>query len=303
MSARIPNAAWVRAAAIAGAAALSVPGAVLGAEPQQLGRGKYLFDAGGCANCHTDAKNKGPLLAGGRALKTPFGTFYGPNITPHPGFGIGRWSDGDFVRAMREGVSPAGEHYYPAFPYTSYTRMTDRDLLDLKAYIFSLPPVARPSRDHEVSFPYNIRLGLSLWKALYFEPGPLSPDEARPPEWHRGRYLAEALTHCAECHTPRGWLGGLDRDRWMAGAAKGTGPDGEATPNITPDPEAGIGQWSLEEVAEVLKTGTLPDGDEVGSLMYDVVGNGTSRLTDADRRAIAIYLKSLRPIPGPGGGE
>ncbi len=261
-------------------------------------RGAALFAAGGCANCHTDTGNKGPLLGGGTPLKTPFGVFYGPNISSDPEHGIGNWSDNDFIRAMRDGISPSGRHYYPSFPYTSFTNLTDADMLAIKAHIMSLPPVATPSRPHELSFPYNIRLGMMVWKWLYLEKGPLAPDPARPDAWNRGRYLAEGLAHCAECHTPRGRLGALDRSRWMAGTARGEGPDGLAVPNITPHAD-GIGDWTVEDIAESLKSGMLPDGDFFGSLMADVVENGTDQLTDEDRHAIAVYLKSLTSLPRP----
>jgi mono/diheme cytochrome c family protein len=273
-----------------------------------LSRGKYLFDAAGCGNCHTDRRIKGPPLGGGPALKTPFGTFYGPNISPHRRHGIGAWSTADFIRAMRDGVSPDGRHYYPAFPYGAFTLMTDNDLKYLKAYIFSLAPVARPSRRHDVKFPFNIRAGLWLWKALYLEKGPFSARPGRSGQWNRGAYLVEALTHCAECHTPRTALGGLRRGLWMAG--NGDGPDGERVPNITPDAKTGIGKWSRADIIESLESGTLPDGDEFSSPMADVVEHGTSKLSPADRLAIAVYLKSLKAIehsppdkPKPGPGE
>lgn len=266
----------------------------LAAEDAALTRGKYVFDAAGCANCHTDRAKKGPLLGGGPAIKTSFGTFFAPNISPHPKQGIGAWSEAQFIRAMREGVSPEGEHFYPAFPYASFTLMTDRDLKDLWAYLLSVPPVDRPSRPHVIGFPYNIRAGLWLWKRLYLEKGPFKAQPDKSPEWNRGAYLVEALTHCGECHTPRTWLGGLERDRWLGGNPDG--PDGERVPNITPDAKTGIGKWSLEEIIDALATGNLPDGDEVGSLMADVVQHGTSKLTDADRRAITVYLKSVPPV-------
>ncbi len=259
-----------------------------------LSRGEYLFNAAGCANCHTDRRNKGPLLGGGPALKTAFGIFYGPNISPHPTQGIGGWSEADFIRAMREGVAPDGSHYYPAFPYGSFTLMTDSDLKDIKAYIFSLAPVARPSRRHDLAFPFNVRAGVWLWKALYFENGPFKPRRNRSRQWNRGAYLVEALVHCGECHTPRTALGGLRRRLWLAG--NGDGPDGERVPNITPDIKTGIGKWSAGEIVEALELGMLPDGDDFASPMADVVEHGTSKLTPADRLAIAVYLKSLKAI-------
>ncbi len=262
--------------------------------------GAVLFAAGGCANCHTDSKAKGPPLGGGAGIKTPFGTFYPPNISSHPEFGIGKWSDADFIHAMRSGTAPGGVHLYPAFPYVSYTNLTDADLLALKQHILSLPPVAVKSRAHDLGFPFNIRFGMVLWKWLFLDQGPMRPDPAQSAEWNRGRYLADGLVHCAECHTPRNVLGALDRDRWMAGNAKGEGPEGEAMPNITSHMTDGIGKWSVEEIAESLASGTLPDGDSFGSLMADVVEKGTAQLSDADRKAIAVYIKSLKPLAGRG---
>lgn len=259
-----------------------------------LQRGAYVFAAAGCAGCHTDVKNRGALLAGGRALDTPFGTFHTPNITPDRETGIGAWSDEDFVRALREGVSPAGGHLYPAFPYTSYTLMSDDDMLALKAYIFTLPAVRREVREHELDFPFGWRFLLGPWKMLNFTPGPFVADPARGETWNRGAYLVEALGHCGECHTPRDALGGLDRERWLAGTTDG--PDGDKVPNITPDAETGIGSWSASQITGVLRSGLLPDGDVVGAGMGEVVNNGTSRLTPEDRGAIAEYLQSQPPV-------
>jgi mono/diheme cytochrome c family protein len=262
----------------------------------QIDRGAYIFTAADCGACHTDVKGKGPPLAGGRPLATPFGTFYSPNITPDPETGIGRWTDADFIRALREGVSPAGDHYFPVFPYPSFTRMTDQDMLDLKAYIFSLPPVAQANREHEIGFPYGWRPSVWFWKQLNVTSGALTPDPEQSPEWNRGAYLVQALGHCGECHTPRGWLGGLDRSAAYSGTTDG--PDGEKVPNITPDPDTGIGTWSPADVVRVLRTGQLPDGDFVGSVMGEVV-ESTSKLTDADRQAIAAYLATLPPVANP----
>jgi mono/diheme cytochrome c family protein len=289
----------LRLAALAPVAALLclAPAAALAqADQAQIDRGAYIFTAADCGACHTDVKGKGPPLAGGRPLATPFGTFYSPNITPDPETGIGRWTDADFIRALREGVSPGGDHYFPVFPYPSFTKMTDQDILDLKAYIFSLPPVAQPNREHEIDFPYGWRPSVCFWKQLNFTPGALTPDPAQSPEWNRGAYLVQALGHCGECHTPRGWLGGLDTSVAYSGTADG--PDGEKVPNITPDPDTGIGTWSPADVVRVLRTGQLPDGDFVGSVMGEVV-ESTSELTDADRQAIAAYLASLPPVANP----
>jgi mono/diheme cytochrome c family protein len=289
----------LRLAALAPVAALFclAPAAVPAqTDPARIDRGAYIFTAADCGACHTDVKGKGPRLAGGRPLATPFGTFYSPNITPDLETGIGRWTDADFIRALREGVSPAGDHYFPVFPYPSFTRMTDQDILDLKAYIFSLPPVAQANRAHEIDFPYGWRPSVWFWKQLNFTPGAFTPDPAQSAEWKRGAYLVQALGHCGECHTPRGWLGGLDTSVAYSGTTDG--PDGEKVPNITPDPETGIGTWSPADIVRVLRTGQLPDGDFVGSVMGEVV-ESTSKLTDADRQAIAAYLAALPPVANP----
>ncbi|MGH6932118.1 MAG: c-type cytochrome [Dongiaceae bacterium] len=278
-------------------AVVAAVGRLANAEPAQLERGAYIFAAAACAACHTNVKEKGALLAGGRALATPFGTFHSPNITADPEHGIGRWSDAEFIRALREGVAPDGSSYFPVFPYTSFTKMTDADMIDLKAYILSLPAVAQPDKPHDIDFPFGWRLTLTPWRWLNFTEGALETDFGQSAEWNRGAYLVEALGHCGECHTPRGWLGGLDTDEAFSGTAKG--PDGGKVPNITPDEATGIGTWSDRDITGLLKTGILPDGDVVGSVMGEVINQGTSRLTDDDRAAIAAYLRSLPPIENP----
>jgi mono/diheme cytochrome c family protein len=266
------------------------------AEPSSTERGAYLFAVAGCASCHTDFAKKGLLLAGGSPLKTPFGTFYGPNITPDRTYGIGSWSDTDFIRALRDGVRPDGAHLFPTFPYTSFTLITDDDLRDLKAYIFSLPPVAQPSRPHDITFPFSWRWLQTFWRWLNFTPGPFKPNPARSAAWNRGAYIVQALAHCGECHTPRNMMGGLE-----TAAFSGTtdGPEGQKVPNITTDPETGIGRWSHRQITGFLRTGFLPNGDVAGSLMAEVIGRSTKKMTDADRDAVATYLESLRPIPNP----
>lgn len=286
-----------RTATAFGLLVAGLAGCVSAVRAEQAGdsrRGEIIFNAGNCTSCHTDVKNKGPLLAGGRRLATPFGVFVSPNITPDPTHGIGRWTDQDFIQAMRKGLSPQDRHYFPVFPYPAFTKLSDQDLLDMKAYIFSLPPVAQPSKPHEVGFPFNLRLGAAFWKWLYFKEGSLKDDPARDPLWNRGRYLVEAAGHCAECHTQRNLLGGLQRDMWLAGSADGA--EGKSAPNLTPDKETGIGGWSDGDLRDFFKTGTMPDGDVVGGLMAEVVDNATSRLSDADVRAIIVYLRSLPPI-------
>jgi mono/diheme cytochrome c family protein len=259
-----------------------------------ISRGAYLFRIAGCQGCHTDVKNKGAPLAGGRALATPFGTFYGPNITAHPKEGIGGWSDADFVRALREGISPEGQNLFPVFPYPSFTGMSEADMLAIKAYIFSLPPADRVNRPHEVDFPFGWRFLLTFWKWINFSEGPMTSDPKQSEAWNRGAYLVKAVAHCGECHTPRDALGALDAAMDFAGTLDG--PDGWAVPNITSDPETGIGRWSDGDLRFLFRTSLLPDGDAVDGVMAEVVENGTSHLNDNDLEAIITYLKALPPI-------
>lgn len=268
-----------------------------GPDPEAQKRGAYVFAVAGCASCHTDKKNNGALLAGGPPLETPFGTFYGPNITPDPTYGIGTWSDVDFIQALREGLRPDGAHLYPAFPYPSFTLMTDRDMLDLKAYIFSLPPVAQPSREQDVSFPVSWRWLQTFWRWLNFTPGPYVPDPAQSETWNRGAYIVRAMAHCGECHTPRDFMGGLETSSALSGNA--SGPDRMKTPNITPDKATGIGTWTHKQIVMFLATGLMPNGDVVGSAMGEVIANGTSKMTESDRQAVATYLESLPAIANP----
>ncbi len=281
-------------------------GGAFAQDADRLAKGEYLFHAANCQSCHTDSKSKGALLAGGRALETPFGTFYGPNITPDETHGIGGWSDEDFVRALRHGQAPDGSRYFPVFPYTAFTKMTDEDMLALKAYIFSLPPVDRPNKPHDIDFPFGFRFLMTFWQWLFFEPGVLAPDPARSEQWNRGAYLVEALGHCGECHTPREITGALDQSMAYAGTLDG--PDGDAVPNITPDPETGIGTWSDKDLIFMFRSSLLPDGDAVGGTMAEVVQNGTRYLTQEDLEAIVAFLRALKPIhnqigePKPAGG-
>ena len=260
-------------------------------------RGAYLFAAGGCAGCHTDVKNAGPPLAGGRALETPFGIFYSPNITPDAETGIGNWTAADFAHALRDGVGPDGDAFFPVFPYTSFTMMTDADIADLWAFMQTIPPVVRENREHDADFPFGWRGLLPIWRWLNFEPGPLAPDPALSEAAARGAYIVNALGHCGECHTPRDMLGALDRDVSLSGTPDG--PEGGKVPNITPDEETGIGRWSDAEIMRVLETGMLPDYDVVGAGMGEVVRNSTSLLTPTDRAAIVDYLRTLPPVANP----
>lgn len=288
------------AGAVAVFAAVAGPGALpaRAADPASadpVERGAYVLAAAGCASCHTAAGPEAAPLAGGRALETPFGTFYAPNITPDPEHGIGRWTEADFRRALREGRAPAGFAYFPSFPYTAYTGMTDGDIADLWAYLRTVPPSPQADREHDLDPPFGWRWLLPVWRALNFSEGPVeAPLGQRPEAWYRGAYLVEVLGHCGQCHTPRDRLGGLQEDRHLAGAA--AGPDGRRVPNITPDRAAGIGRWSQEDLIGFLEIGMTPDGDFAAGAMQDVITNTTSKLTDADRRAMAIYLRSLPPI-------
>jgi len=250
-------------------------------------RGEYLSKAGGCVACHTEEKEGAVRYAGGRALKTPFGTFYGPNITPHPNAGIGDWKEADFVRAMREGVSPEGDNYFPAFPYTSFTKMTDADLADLWAYLRTIPPSDKASRTHDLKAPYGWRWLVTPWKWLYFRPGPFKPDPAASPTVNRGAYLVQALGHCGECHTPRNLLGAPRADRYLAG---GKGPEGKRVPNLTP---TGLSRWSDAELTDFLVTGLTPDGDIAAQAMGEVIRNTTSQWTRKDLGAVIAFLRSL----------
>jgi mono/diheme cytochrome c family protein len=281
----------MRPARHAGTLALLLAAGIGSASAQgDVRRGEYLAKAAGCAGCHTEAKKDAVPFAGGRALKTPFGTFYGPNITPHPDAGIGRWSEADFIRAMREGVRPDGGNLYPAFPYPSFTKIVDGDLRDLWAYLRTLPPSGRANQTHDLRFPYGWRVLVSAWKLLFFTPGPFTPDPRAAPAVNRGAYLVQALAHCGECHTPRNFLGGPNLDRYLAG---GKGPDGKRVPNLTPTRTK---NWSDEDLQEVLTTGITPDGDHVAATMAEVVRNSSSQLTNADLAAVIAYLRSLPPI-------
>ncbi len=257
--------------------------------------GACFLRLGGCVACHTDAKRNGAFLAGGRPLNTPFGTFYVSNITPDPETGIGGWSNGEFIQAMTRGTAPAGHPYFPAFPYTSYTRMTEADLIDLKAYLDTVEPVANPVPPHDLHFPFRLRWLLKAWQLLYFDPGTFKPDPERSEIWNRGAYLVNGPGHCGECHTPRNFLGGPRRDRFLAGTR--SGPDGKPVPNITPHEEHGIGRWSKGDLVFALQTGILPDGDVLGGAMAEVVDEATSHLERADLEAIAEYLLSVPPLP------
>jgi len=265
--------------------------------PGDAAKGKRIFYAGGCTSCHAKPGSQGDArlqLVGGLALKTPFGTFVPPNISQDAKDGIGAWSVEDLANAMLKGVSPSGEHLYPAFPYASYARMKPGDIADLYAFLKTLPAVAGKAPGNSLMFPFNIRRGIGLWKLLYLGDQPVvSLPEGTPDPVMDGRYLVEGPGHCGECHTPRDFAGGTKKSEWLAGAvaAEGSG----IVPNITSG-EGGIGNWSEADIANYLETGFTPDFDSVGGAMVDVQRN-MAELTPEDRAAIAAYLKAAPPHP------
>jgi mono/diheme cytochrome c family protein len=292
-----PTALIVVIVLIAGTAWLIVPWHGAPPEIAEIGdpaHGEYVLRLGGCVTCHTDQSNGGALLAGGRALVSPFGTFYTSNITPDPDTGIGGWSTGEFVRAMTEGISPEGHPYYPAFPYPSYTHMTRQDLVDLKAYLDTVDPVANEVPDHDLDFPFGFRPPLEGWRLMFFEDGTFEPDPTRSDAWNRGAYIVNGPGHCSECHTPRNALGAPERDRFLAGTRDG--PDGKPVPNITPHAD-GIEEWSKGDLVFAFQTSILPDGDVFGGAMGELVKDGLSHLAKEDLEAIAEYLLSVEPLP------
>ncbi len=259
-------------------------------------RGQLVFAAGDCASCHASPGQPDRLhLGGGLALASPFGTFHVPNISPDPVDGIGAWQTKDLANALLSGVSPGGSHYYPVFPYPSFAHMSVPDVVDLMAYLRTLPPVSGRAPPHELNLLFRIRGFVGFWKLLYFDQSPIKPDSRHDDEWNRGRYLVESIGHCAECHSSRNLLGGIRESTRFAGGVdpEGTGYD----PNITP---GHIGSWSKQQIVTMLQTGETPDRMRVGSSMSEVVAN-MAMLPDSDRRAIAAYIKSLpaRSTPRP----
>lgn len=272
----------------------TVAAGALGAHQPDLANGRTMFIAGGCSGCHASpgAEDKS-RLGGGLALKSPFGAFYVPNISSDPRDGIGAWSEADFVTALNKGTSPDGRHYFPAFPYASYQRMRFDDLRDLFAYLKTLPAVSGTARDHDLVFPFGFRRGVGLWKLLYLDGVPFTPDPAKSAALDRGAYLVEGPGHCVECHSPRNFIGGIIAAQRFAG---GPNPEGKGwIPNIT---QKDLGDWSEKDIAYLLEAGQTPDGDSIGSSMTEVVRH-TAQLAPEDRAAIAAYVKSLPPVEGP----
>jgi mono/diheme cytochrome c family protein len=261
------------------------------ADDTLLTRGEYVLRISGCSHCHT--AEGGEHLAGGRALPTPFGTFYTPNISSHKTAGIGAWSVGEFQRALHQGVAPDGSDYYPAFPYTSYTRIVAEDARALHAYILSLPAFALPNRVHELAWFLRWRLVARVWKWLFFSAGEFQQHPEQSAKWNRGAYIAEAMGHCGECHTPRNLLGALRKDLAYAGNA--IGPEDELVPNITPHEDTGIGDWSRADLHQFLEFGELPDGEYAAGSMDPVI-EGLQHLTPDDRDALTDYLRALLSV-------
>jgi mono/diheme cytochrome c family protein len=279
-----------------------VPASALPPYTPNLDNGRTMFNISGCASCHA-VPNINPdkvdrsQLGGGLALKSPFGTFYVPNISPDPKDGIGKWSEANFVTALWKGTSEYGNNLYPAFPYTSYQHMQLDDVRDLFAYLETLPPVPGRVRRHDLAFPFNERRLIGGWKLLFLHGGPFVPDPSKSAQWNRGAYLVNGPGHCAECHSPRNALGGIIENERFAG---GPSPDGQGwVPNITPVGLQRLDEvWSQKDIASFLADGMMPSGDFAGGTMADVIRN-TALLTIDDRAAIAAYIAALPPVVGP----
>jgi mono/diheme cytochrome c family protein len=251
----------------------------------QIERGRYLAVVGDCAACHT-LPGSGHDLAGGRPIETPFGMLRAPNITPDPETGIGAWTEQEFVDALTKGTGRNGMHLYPAMPYTYYTKVSGADALAIRAYLTTLPAVHNPVRTNQLPFPLNIRAAMIAWDALFFKDGAFRPVAEKTAEWNRGAYLAEGLGHCGMCHTPKNFLGADESGRRLQGYRL----QGWFAPDITSDPRRGLGGWSVEEIASYLKTGHSRVSAATG-LMAETLHLSTSHMSDADLRAIAVYLK------------
>jgi len=277
------------------AALLALEGPTSAALPQRdaTARGAYLAAAAGCDQCHTNVADSGPTYAGGRIFESRFGIVASPNITPDRETGIGRWQSSDFARAIRWGIAPDDSHYLPDFPFRFYNRLTDDDFQDLVAFLKTVLPVSQVNRANGISFISTGRARAAIAVAAEVFPGPMLPDLSKDVAWNRGAYLVATVGRCGDCHTPRNFLGAPETTRLLAGSS--AGPGGKVAPNITPDPGTGIGKWSEEEIVNLLKDGQTPNFDFVGGAMAEIVRN-TSRLDNADRHAIAVYLRALPAI-------
>ena len=286
----------MRAALCGLALVLSFGGAVAGdidkQDFKQIERGRYLTIVGDCAACHT-LPGSGRNFAGGRPIETPFGNILAPNITPDRQTGIGAWTDDEFVNAMQKGTGRNGTHLYPAMPYTYYTKITRDDALAIRAYLDTVPAVYNPVNPNQLPFPFNIRASMIFWDRLFFTPGTFRPAADKSEQWNRGAYLAEGLGHCGLCHTPKNFLGGDKASEPLRGYAL----QGWFASDITNDPRRGVGSWSVDEIATYLKTGHNSTSAANGP-MSETLTLSTSRMTDADLKAIATYLKDQ-----PGGDQ
>lgn len=281
--------------AMLGIAAAAI-GSAAEADPAAVARGAYIAAAAGCDQCHTDSTHHGAPFAGGRLLDTPYGAVATPNITPDKASGIGSWSMADFVRAMRWGIAPDDSHYLPVFPFPYYARLSDGDIADLKAYLDGVTPVSRPHPAGAGSIALMGRTRAAVAVALSPPAAPWRPDPHRDAVWNRGAYLVATVGRCGDCHTPRDALGRPDPHRFLASGVSAL--SGKKAPNITPDRAAGIGGWSAADIEDLLKTGETPNFDLVGGDMVEIVRD-TRRLTDADRHAIAVYLRTVPAIASP----
>jgi mono/diheme cytochrome c family protein len=287
---------WCLAAGVGLFAAVLGAGPSVAVTPDEVSRGKYVFGAAGGCGCHTDPKNKKALNVGGRRYDGPFGTVYSTNITPDKKTGIGTWTDAEIVTAIRLGRRPNGERLIPVHPFTVFNGMAEEDLKALVAFLRTVPPVNRANQPKRISVPLFESVFLPAWLAA-FAPRETPPPASPKTGLARGEYLVRAVGHCGECHTPRTVTQATDNGRFLSGNQKG--PENSEVPNITPDPETGIGKWSEEEIADYLETGNKPDGDVVGGLMGEVIEGtaaGYKDLTKEDRLAIARYLKSIPAI-------
>ena len=255
-------------------------------DAEDIARGKTLTEAGDCASCHTADPAK--PFAGGKRIDTPFGGIYSPNLTPDRETGLGGWSDSAFYRALRFGVAPDGSRYYPAFPYPNFTKLTRQDIFAIRAYLATLTPVNHAPRAPELRFPFNYRFVMRGWNWLFFKPGILMPDQQKSAEWNRGRYLVEGVAHCGACHTPKNMLGADKRGQDYGGGRVA----GMFAPRLDGAARSGLKSWGVEDITEYLQSGRNAKS-HAGELMSEVVVNSTSKLSDADIRAIAVYLKDL----------
>jgi mono/diheme cytochrome c family protein len=256
-------------------------------------RGEYLAQAGDCAACHT--VKGGKPFAGGFAFNLPFGTLYSSNITPDKETGIGAWSDADFIKAVREGVAPDGTHLYPAFPYTAYTMMTDEDVLAIKAYLFAQAPVQQETKPNTFSFPFNQRWAMGIWSAFFNPNERYRPNTAQSAAWNRGAYVAEAMGHCGDCHTPRSITQAMDHRKKFMGAVAA----GWQAYNITPDQETGVGTWSDETLAQYIHTGHVEGYGTASGPMGEAIDNSLRHLKPEDIQALVVYLRTVPPISDP----